>query len=820
MLTNRILALLSLLLLLSPASCQGQATRGDTLPPNAPSPTRPARLDPLASSPRADQYRSGIVDPVAISVPAAIEQAVFSAPSDQTLAVLVRHLTASTADPYLRVKRIHDWITLHIAYDNDAFLHGKEGSQNPFVFLRNKRTTCGGFARLFKLMADQAGIETLYITGLSRNYISLNRQTAAGHAWNAVRIDGIWHIVDVTADNRGGFENDEFAEQKTYRDGSLFLSPAAKRIDNLAHKPEEQFVSPPLSPAEFLARPIVYNSVIRYGIEFAPSATARIRKILEPVSGGRYTRNRDELVASGDTWTLELMVPDDVDIDLVLEDDKKVRHPLHAWAERQGRLYRCHFRPPAAGAYTATIRASFADGSWSQRAIYTCALRASTGGAFLGPLVRLLPAANRLGIRPDAAPETTAEGGISLEVRHPESHTLYAYLYDRANKQVTGKVATSHLPGAKRFIVSLPDNGTWWLGIHARDIRTPAQPQQQVLLVPLVNRTRSADDALTPAGCWMGNWTPLTNGFRLSGSTRALPDKDGVYTLTCAAPAGSFVTSRLLNESGSVINGATSDIPNGSLWTSRFVPPRAGRFTARLYQLRDNGSMLVIAQSIIKASAASPAARVPALMPLASMFKNGVRVTEHSINARSGQHSLVVTHPQGTAITASIKNETGSAQQGAVTLGHGKTSTRIHCAAPTAGNWRLEIAARPTGASGYSQVLAVMLPGQTGAGAPRIPAGIFLATSRSFVDRGLALASLGRDGRVWRLVLDNPGQADVFCYLLDKDGKVVRGGVSETRSAGKYTALFSVGETPAAVGRLYLREGGKTFTIGQVRLTE
>ncbi|HPH02451.1 MAG TPA: transglutaminase domain-containing protein [Spirochaetota bacterium] len=806
------------LLLFVPTGCQSQSPKTETLDAAKLVQARTSRPDALASSPQASRYRTGVPDPVAINVPASLENPVFSSPTAETLGAIVHHLTASTPDPYLKTKRIHDWITLHIAYDNDAFLHGKEGSQDPMVFLKTKRTTCGGFARLFKMMADQAGLEALTVTGVSRNYIGLARNTAAGHAWNAVRIDGIWHIIDATADNRGGFENDEFGEQKTYRDGSLFLSPAAKRISNLAHKPEEQFVTPSLSVSEFLSRPLLYDSILRYGMEPLPASLSKIRKIPEPVNGGRYLLNRDELLASGDTWTIDFTVPPDVDVDLLLEDQNKARHPLHTWTERVGGVTRCHFRPPRAGTWQASIRARYSDKQWPLQTIYVFNIRAERGGAILGPAVRILDAGQRLGIRPDKETALTSEGGVSLEVRHPESHTLTCFLYDSANKLVSSRVVTSHFPGVKRFFVSLPDDGTYWLGVWARDIRTPGQSTEQVLTIPLPDRKKSRDNALSPAGFWIGNQTPLTNGFRMGGSIVTRPDASGTWEVTCTAPPGEFVTSRLLDASGKVLYGMSSDTRQDNRWTSRFIASGPGRYTARLYRLLPGGSMSSIAQAVLEADRASPAYARAALMPLAQMERSGIRVLSHSISAASGQHTLVLSHPAWNAITASLKNASGGSVQGGVLFDHGETSTRIYCAAPTAGNWRLDVSAKTDrNASGSSMVLSAHLPAQPGK-TVQPPPGSFLATARVFVERGLSLQHAGWNGKTWTIVLKNPRGADIFWYHFDKAKKLVRGGVNETQQNGKYTASCTPG--PGSIGRLYLREGGKTYVIGQVRLAD
>lgn len=58
---------------------------------------------------------------------------------------------------------------------------------------------CGGYAFAFKALADEAGVENVYVTGFLDN---TNR-----HAWNKVKIDGAWRVVDTTWNDSNGERN-------------------------------------------------------------------------------------------------------------------------------------------------------------------------------------------------------------------------------------------------------------------------------------------------------------------------------------------------------------------------------------------------------------------------------------------------------------------------------------------------------------------------------------------------------------------------------------------------------------------------------------
>jgi transglutaminase-like putative cysteine protease len=83
---------------------------------------------------------------------------------------------------------IHD--TLAVAgYDRDG---DSADSPNLYGVLVEGKAICNGYAAGFHYLAGLAGLESVVLEGVSTRGIP--------HAWNAVRLDGSWHYVDVTWD--------------------------------------------------------------------------------------------------------------------------------------------------------------------------------------------------------------------------------------------------------------------------------------------------------------------------------------------------------------------------------------------------------------------------------------------------------------------------------------------------------------------------------------------------------------------------------------------------------------------------------------------
>lgn len=99
---------------------------------------------------------------------------------------------------YEMVKEIHDMLiaSMDYAYDEngnpseDAWAHNIIGA---FV---NEKGVCESYARAYQLLLNAAGIDNVFVTGVSNNQ---------NHAWNIVQLDdGAYYYVDCTWDDTNG----------------------------------------------------------------------------------------------------------------------------------------------------------------------------------------------------------------------------------------------------------------------------------------------------------------------------------------------------------------------------------------------------------------------------------------------------------------------------------------------------------------------------------------------------------------------------------------------------------------------------------------
>ena len=108
-----------------------------------------------------------------------------------------------------KVTLIHDYIADIAEYDKGAFDAIEDGeatprvhqSQEAYGILVMGTAVCNGYAMAFAAMAEQAGLETVTVTGSDSA-----AATGGSHAWNKVLVDEQWLLVDVTWNDPSGWD--------------------------------------------------------------------------------------------------------------------------------------------------------------------------------------------------------------------------------------------------------------------------------------------------------------------------------------------------------------------------------------------------------------------------------------------------------------------------------------------------------------------------------------------------------------------------------------------------------------------------------------
>lgn len=90
-----------------------------------------------------------------------------------------------------KCRAIFRWVANNIKYDYEVMNDFKKDRVDPLVVYKSKKAVCAGYASLFQAMCEEAKIKCLYITGEAK-------PSGIRHAWNMVKLDGSWYVMDVT----------------------------------------------------------------------------------------------------------------------------------------------------------------------------------------------------------------------------------------------------------------------------------------------------------------------------------------------------------------------------------------------------------------------------------------------------------------------------------------------------------------------------------------------------------------------------------------------------------------------------------------------
>ena len=123
-------------------------------------------------------------------------------PIDSTLLPLAKSITASVHTDSDKVVVIYQWMFKNLEYDFESVVNERKGFpepdsfQQPAIAIRRKKAVCDGYAQIFRDLCLLNDVFATCIVG----YTAFNDLTDSAqvlHAWNAVRVNDNWYLMDV-----------------------------------------------------------------------------------------------------------------------------------------------------------------------------------------------------------------------------------------------------------------------------------------------------------------------------------------------------------------------------------------------------------------------------------------------------------------------------------------------------------------------------------------------------------------------------------------------------------------------------------------------
>jgi transglutaminase/protease-like cytokinesis protein 3 len=179
----------------------------------------------------------------------------------ETAAAFAQRLAQPAQTEVERARAIFRWIADNIAYDKELIARNDPKDVAVETAFAKRTTICSGYAQLYEAMAHAVGLECEVIHGWAKN---LNATAATGdHAWNSVKVDGRWGLLDTTF-AAGSVGPEGFV--KEFKPWYFLPNPEHFVQSHLPSHPEWQFVNPPWTLARFDALPQTWSSFFGLGL--------------------------------------------------------------------------------------------------------------------------------------------------------------------------------------------------------------------------------------------------------------------------------------------------------------------------------------------------------------------------------------------------------------------------------------------------------------------------------------------------------------------------------------------------------------------------
>ena len=187
-----------------------------------------------------------------------------------------------------KARAIFTWIALHIKYDLKAYyLHQNNGVAYSFSSpddkikkdlafrltlvkktLRTGKAICEGYSSVFSSLANLTGLESVIVTGTSKIHQTQigKLPQASDHAWNAVKVNGEWKLVDTTWGAGAVDTRDQRFKQK-FNDVYFFTDPDKFFLNHFPDNPKWLMTNK--SAEDFAALPFYHREYIESDYELS-----------------------------------------------------------------------------------------------------------------------------------------------------------------------------------------------------------------------------------------------------------------------------------------------------------------------------------------------------------------------------------------------------------------------------------------------------------------------------------------------------------------------------------------------------------------------
>jgi hypothetical protein len=190
--------------------------------------------------------------------PAVIDRAVAVMPRPDNVKELISTLKARWISEPDRARATYAWVAHNIEYDTDAFFRGTATSTDAKGTFESGKSVCEGYSDLFTEIAKGLGLEVQSIKGWAKGYGYRQGTPFEGtnHAWNAVKVNGHWQLMDATW-AAGAIEGRKF--KRDYTAAWYDMDPQLFILHHLPEKSVSTLLDTSPSMSDYLHAPYLEN---------------------------------------------------------------------------------------------------------------------------------------------------------------------------------------------------------------------------------------------------------------------------------------------------------------------------------------------------------------------------------------------------------------------------------------------------------------------------------------------------------------------------------------------------------------------------------
>lgn len=199
----------------------------------------------------------------------------FSSPED-----LSQKIQNDFSTDFGKARAIFSWLAFNVRYDVKSYLNPKPAKKIKYkteeerqlkvkqqydqmlaTVLHKKKAVCQGYSELFNYVALQVGLESQVNVGdaKTRVYDIGRRRVRVTHAWNSVKIDGVWRLIDATWG--AGFVDLE--KEKFYRSFKPLYFDTPPKLFFTEHYPATgKWFDTIVDKSEFLKAPLIQDDIL------------------------------------------------------------------------------------------------------------------------------------------------------------------------------------------------------------------------------------------------------------------------------------------------------------------------------------------------------------------------------------------------------------------------------------------------------------------------------------------------------------------------------------------------------------------------------